>query len=437
MMEEDQLVLRISRILIVPLAAVVLIPLLFTELHIFSSHDLVGSAIPDTVFLEHAAQGLVRGHIPYSSNFMVAPDTRLTFIYPPLSLVLSLSPLLAGGHYSLGFSIQMVVLTGVGLLALHVFCRRCGISFPIALTAAVLLVAVGPVLLTRLDGVQGLALAGAALALRSRRMALAVALVTLSVLVKETVVVALIPVVVWALWPAAEVHWSDGLGRRAAAVGWGLVPALVVAVTFLVWSRGQVLSAAFAAIHRGVEIESIPASISYLTHPLLRLHSYIGQLGSSQVSGPQVTVAAAVAGAIGVVALVWGAIHFAREGRRPVTTIAFAVAVSMTATPVLSPQYVLGFMPVLVLAAALEFTAVRSYLLLGTGLITALLTQAEFPYLFSSVAALEPPGMIVVVVRNLLLIALAVNLARAAPLPAPAVAGLASQPGAPGLVQPT
>ena len=352
-------------------------------------------------------------------------------------MLLSLAPLLAGVHYSLGFSIQMVVLIGLGLLALHFFCRRSGLGFPIALTAAVLLLAVGPVLLTRLDAVQGLALAGAALALRSRRMALAVALVTLAALIKETVVVAIIPVVVWALWPAEGQQWSDGLERRAAAVGWGLVPALLVIVTFLVWSRGKLLEAAFAGIHRGVEIESVPASISYLTHPVLRLHSYTGLLASVQVSGPQVTVAAAVAGVVGVVALVWGAIHFARERRRPVTTIAFAVAVSLATTPVLSPQYVLGLMPVLALAAAIEFTPRRSYLLLGSGLATALLTQAEFPYLFSSVAALEPLGTIVVVVRNLLLIALAVNLARAAPMPAAGDEELTSRPGANGLAQPT
>lgn len=424
---------RVGRILILPLAAVALVPLLFTEMHLFSSHDLVGSVIPDINFLEHAAQGLVRGHVPYAARFLIAPDTRLTFIYPPLSLLLGLPPLLAGSHYTLGFSLQMVVVLGVGLLALEFFCRRCRVSFPVALIAAVLLLAVGPIVVARLDGLQGVALAGAGLALRSKRITLAVVLITLAALVKETVAVAIIPVLVWGLWPADGQGWSEGLSRRLAAIGWGLVPAVVVVVVFGVWSRGKILGAALTGIHRGVEIESVPATISYLLRPLFRLHSYTGILASVQVSGHLVTIVAAVVGVVGVVTVLWGAVHFARERRRPVTAIAFAVAVSLATTPVLSPQYVLALMPILVLAAATEFPAFRAYVLLGGGLVTALLTQAEFPYLFSSVASLDPLGMGIVALRNLFLIALAITLARSAPLASAAEAPGVSQPAISGI----
>lgn len=403
---------RVARSLLLPLAALALIPVLLTELRVFSIHDLVGSTIPDTIYLQHAAQGLVQGHLPYAPNFLTPPDARLVFVYPPISLLLAVPPLLAGSDYSFAFAVELMLLLGAGLWALHLVCHRVGIHFPVAFTTGLLLIAVGPVLVTRFDGVQGLVLTGAALALRSKRMALAVALVTVAALVKETVVVAAVPVLVWALWPTEGANWTRGLGRRLAAVGLGLVPAALVLLAFAVWSSGRMFAAAGASLHRGVEVESVPATISYLMQPIFRLTSSMGSLGSDQVAGVQVPWVAAAVAAAGVVALVWGAVHFVREGRHPATAIAFALAVGLAATPVLSPQYVLALVPVLVLAAVTEFTWARGRLLLLEGLLLALLTQAEFPYLFLSVTQLDPLGTTIVAVRNLVLIAVAVTLVR-------------------------
>jgi hypothetical protein len=431
---KDSAVVRAARLLVVPLTALALIPVMLTELHFFSLHDLVGSAIPDTIYLEHAAEGLLRGHVPYRPDFLTAPDRQLVFVYPPLTLLLSIPPLLAGPYYSFGFAVELLVFLAVGLWLVHLACQRLGISYPVALAAGLLLIAMGPVMVTRLDVLQGLALAGAALALRGRRMALAVALVTLAVLVKETVVVAVLPVVVWAVWPPVGQPWQRGLGRRLGAVALGLVPAAVVLLAFAVWSRGDVFSAAGTNLHRGVEIESVPATISYLLSPIFRLTTYMGSLGSQQISGSQVVWVAAVVGAIGVVALVWGAFHFAREGRRPATAVAFAIAVGLATTPVLSPQYLLALVPVLALAAGSESGRGRGRLLLAACLAMALLTQAEFPYLFGSVAKLDPVGTAIVAVRNLLVIAIALNLARTATAPSAEVAGKElPQPVASGL----
>ena len=353
-MHKDSTVARAVRLLIAPLAALALLPVLLTELHVFSLHDLVGSAIPDTIYLEHAAEGLVRGHMPYGPDFLTKPDRPLVFVYPPLTLVLSIPPLLAGTHYSFGFAVELLLFLVLGLWLLYRACQRLGIAFPVALAAGLLLIAMGPVVGTRLDGLQGRALAGAALALRSRRMALAVALVTLAVLVKEPVAVAVLPVVVWAIWPRDGQTWRQGLGQRLGAVALGLVPAAVLVLAFAVWSRGNVFSAASTSLHRGVEIESIPATISYLLSPIFKLTSYGGSLGSQQVSGSQVALVAALVAVIGVAALIWGSLHFAREGRRPATALAFAIAVGLATTPVLSPQYLLALVPVLALAALLD-----------------------------------------------------------------------------------
>jgi hypothetical protein len=202
-----------------------------------------------------------------------------------------------------------------------------------------------------------------------------------------------------------------------------LTPAVVVVLAFAAWSRGNVFAAASTSLHRGVEIESIPATISYLLSPIFKLTSYSGGLGSQQVSGSQVGWVAAVVAGIGVVALVWGSVHFAREGTRPATAVAFAVAVGLATTPVLSPQYLLALLPVVVLAAGSESGRARGWLLLAACLAMALLTQAEFPYLFGSVAKLDPVGTTIVALRNLLLIVITVGLAWTPAAPSAEVAG--------------
>ena len=48
---------RRLRILWVPLLILAAVPVLLTEAGAFPSHDLVGSAIPDIIYLSHAASG--------------------------------------------------------------------------------------------------------------------------------------------------------------------------------------------------------------------------------------------------------------------------------------------------------------------------------------------------------------------------------------------
>lgn len=415
---------------ILPLAALALIPVMLTELHLFSIHDLVGATVPDTIFFEHAAQGLMQGHLPYGANFLTAPDSSLVFVYPPISLLLAIPPLLAGSRYSLGLALEMLLLLGAGLWLLDRYRRQAGVAFPIALASAALLLALGPLVVTRMDGIQGLALAGAALALRSRRLALAVGLVALAALVKETVVVALLPVVLWALWPEQGHRWAQGLGRRTASVALGLLPAAVLLGIFGVWSKGRVLSAAITSVHRGVEVESFPATISYLTHWIWPVTVYTGRLGSQQISGRQVSLVAGVLVVSGAAALVWATVRLVRERRRPAAAMAVAIAIALVTTPVLSPQYLLALMPVLVLAAATEFGGARANRLLLLGAAVALLTQVEFPYLFGSVVSLSPVGMGIVAVRNLLLMAIAVGLVRSDP--GPSLQPASSQAVSPG-----
>jgi hypothetical protein len=401
---------RLMRLLSLPMLLLAGAPLLVTELRRPLFHNALASAIADVIYLGHGAFGLAHGHIPYTSGFMTYPDQHITYLYPPLSLLITMPPVLAGPYFTAAFSIEMLVLVLAGALILGRVCRGLGMTPYVGLAVAVTLLAAGPVLLTRVDAVQGLLVAGAALALTRRRAMTAVLLVSLAVLVKETAITAAVPVVLWCLLP--EPGQTVEVWKRVGKVIAGALPALAIFTFFLVWSRGAELTAALSSVHRGLEIESVPASVAILLGRLVPVHAYLGHLASWQLRAADAGLLASASTAVGVVAVIGGALFFTWSRRRPVTAVAFCVAAGLCATPVLSPQYLLLLFPVLVLAAAAEFPTRQAHRLLLLGLAVALLTQAEFPYLYGSVVSLGVAGSGSVLARNALLIVIAVLLAR-------------------------
>lgn len=403
------------RILLMPLLVLATVPLIVTELGYSTLYNLVGSAIPDVVYLSHGAFGLAQGHIPYSAHFMTYPDQGITYLYPPLTLLLTLPPVIAGAHYDAGFSVEVLLLVVVGASWLGSAAGRHGIVAPLGLLALVLLLAAGPTLLTRLDGIQGLLIAASALALMGGRRAVAVLLVGLAVLIKETAILAAVPVVLWVLLPEAP---SDRpIRRRLEEVAAGLAIPAVLFLVFAVWSGGAEISATLSSVHRGLEIESLPASVAIAFSHLVPVHPYLGHLASWQLRAPDAGILAGIFSVSGAIFVLAGSFAFARSHLRPATAVAFAVAVGLCATPVLSPQYLLDLLPVLALAACAEFSSRRAAGLLLLGLALALLTQAEFPYLFDSLTKLQPVGVALILSRNLVLVIVVVLMAMRLPLP--------------------
>ncbi|MGH7608874.1 MAG: glycosyltransferase 87 family protein [Candidatus Dormibacteria bacterium] len=427
---DREVVLHWARLLLAPLGLLVLVPLLPTEWGLLSGHDLVAPTIPDAVYLGHAAHGLFAGHLPYRPGFLTAPDSGLPFVYPPLSLLLALPAALAPAHYAFAFSVEMGLLLAVGLGLLGWGASRAGLRAPVIQLTLLLLLAAGPVLLTRVDALQGLALAGAALALRRQRLGLALALVTLAVLTKETVVVALVPLALWFWWAGEGTRWS---WARLRPLLLGLAPAVAVVIGFLAWSGGALLGSVGTSLQRGVEIESLPGSLAILLRPFWPLRVGSGALGSVQVSGSEVGALALVLAVVGGLALVGGSVLLVRR-RRPASALAFALAVGLVATPVLSPQYVLALLPLLALVALAEASAGRAALLLVTALLLALLTQVEFPYLFTPLTRMAPAALAAVDGRNGLLVLTAVLLVvpQGARLGWPRRAALPAAPAAEG-----
>ena len=404
---------RTFRLMAVPLLLLAVGSVLPTELHWYSIHTLVGSAIPDVIYLGHAAFGLAQGHTPYAASFLTPPDQGLPYLYPPVTLLLSLPPVLAGVSYTLGFSIEMLLLAGVGVALVGCSARRLGARPDIGLVMAVLILAFGPITSTRVDCIQGLMVAGSALALAGRRQTLAVALVALAVLVKETAVLAAVPVTLWVLLP--DPAGARPLGARLRTLALGLAPALLVFLIFTVWSRGGLIASSLDSIHRAMEIESVPATLVMALSHFMAVRPYAGRLGSWELRAADTSAIALVVSVLGALLLIVTSCAFARVHQRPVTALACAVAIGLVATPVLSPQYLLDLSPLIAVAASLELPRRRAFILLSLALLLALLTQAEFPYLFPEIVRLAPSGVSVLAARNVALVAVAGLLAGQAP----------------------
>ncbi|MHB8555774.1 MAG: hypothetical protein ACYDCB_09000, partial [Candidatus Dormibacteria bacterium] len=208
--------------------------------------------------------------------------------------------------------------------------------------------------------------------------------------------------------------------------------AFMIFAFFAVWSHGGEVTSALASVHRGLEIESVPGSVAIMLGHFFPVRPYFGRLASWQLATPLAGLLAGAFTVAAAVVILVGSVLFARQHRHPATAISFCVAVGLCSTPVLSPQYLLDLMPVLAVAACLEFPPRRGTQLIILGLVMALLTQAEFPALFGSVVKLQPLGISLLLVRNLLLIVTAVLLAGRAR--GPSEAAQAPNPAAPAIV---
>lgn len=384
----------------------------------------VGLARGDVVSYQLVTDLLLHGVRPYSSGF----HGLVPFIYPPGIFAFLLLPHLAGGRYLLAFAIEMLAVVLVGCAILAALARRSeGVSGGVGWATLALLCAVGPVTLWRPDPAIGILLAAAVLAWHDRRRALAFVLIALAGLIKDYGWVAFIPML--ALQMGDNEMVGSDVFYRVSRVARAALPALaaliVVAAAFTIWSHGGLIHSQLQNLSRGVEIESLAAGVA-LTLPFSgEVTVAPSRLGNQQISGaglhlPLLALIFACLGAAVLLVVAWYAY---RQKIGAGAAVAATVAAAMVAAPVLSPQYFDALLPCLVIAAA-ELAYRERGRLLCLGLLLALLTQLEFPYLWLSVLTLHPYAVAVLEVRNLfLLVLLAALLAWRKPSP-PMVAAL-------------
>ncbi len=198
------------------------------------------------------------------------------------------------------------------------------------------------------------------------------------------------------LWPVVVVL---GLRRRAL---WRMSAVMAcVGVTATVGSTALGPGArSFLRFQseRGLQLESVAATPLLIARLLNGGWTIVHRYGAEELSGPAVSAVARgclVATILGgaVLLVVWWRV------RPPAADLVLAaVLLALATSRVLSPQYLVWAVAVVSVCALDSRTTQRPVLALV--LLTALVSQVEFPFLYDRVATGSWPGVIVLTVRN-------------------------------------
>jgi len=326
--------------------------------------------IVDTPTYAKYGDAIARGAVPYRD---FRPE------YPPAALPMFVLPALGNEHdtnaYDRWFDREMALCGCFALLgtflclrALNAGTGRTALSLLVFALSPLL---IGSVVLSRFDWWPAALAVVALAALLWERPLLSGVLLGVAAAAK--------------LWPAALAPlfliWLLRVHGGMTARRWAAVFAATVAAIFLpftVISPRGIGHSFYAQLGRPLQLESLGAAILLAVHhwagtPLQLVNSF----GSQNVTGPGTHVAAAVTTVLGIAALLFVWLQFARGalvGERLVTSCAASVAALLAFGKVFSPQFVIWLVPFVLLVGGLDG--------FGTGvLLTAilLLTQSWFP----------------------------------------------------------
>ena len=349
------------------------------------------------------------------------PLDDVTWQYPPGAALAILAPGLLPG---LGYASAFFLLTLLCDLLVLVLLLRTGRGGGARRGAWVWVAGVpllGPTVYARYDLMVTAAAVGALLA-GVRRPRVMGALAGLGALLKVW------PLLVLLGTPrgrASRRSWSAAAGA-VTAVALVLAAAVPGALAFLASQRD-----------RGTEIESLGALVFHLWRHFGWQGQVLLNYGSVEFLGPYVPLVSGLALVLSVAALGWLAVWRVRAREFTAATpcdAAFAAVLLFTTTSrVISPQYMVW----LVGLAAVCLVHRSSRMLRPAVLVLAAsgVTLLEFPVWFSHVVASDPLGIALLVVRNGLLVAAAVDACRGlwrqtvTAAPGPAAAGAAEDRG--------
>jgi hypothetical protein len=356
----------------------------------------------DTTVYAHYAAFMKRGLVPYL-NFK--------FEYPPLAALIFLIPgWIAGSSWHVFEQSFELIMLATGLVTVGVaawLLARDRVS-PARLAAGVALGAltpllIGPVILSRFDLFPTMLTILALAALLTRRPRIAFVLLGLGVAVKAYpfVMVPLALVYVWRTSSRREA--LIGVGMFVAVVALFYVPFLAVAPHGVVWSlRDQGT--------RPLQIESAAASLWLAAHQIVGLHlKLFFSHGSDNLYGHPPTTAASVMTIVQwlVIAVVWVTFALGKATKeRLVLASAAAVCAFLFLGRVLSPQYLIWLVPLVMIAPGR-----RGFAAVGMLAVSLALTQVWFPQHFLQLKEFQPLQSWAVVARNTVLLVLLGTLA--------------------------
>lgn len=355
-----------------------------------------GPGISDTPVYRFYGERIAGGDLPYR-DFGVE--------YPPGALVAFLLPALVSSTddgYDSAFEAVMVlalaaasVLIVVALAALQATVARTLLSVGAFLVGTAVL---GPFVLTRFDLYAAAATLAAVCAVLHSRERLGSVLLGLAIATKIYPAV-LLPLVVTRVWRregAAAALWSLGL-----TVG----TALVVYLPFAVLAPTGVVRSVWRQVGRPLQIESLGSGVLLALHHLAGMPlGWASGAGSQNLTGTVAEVASAVTSLVGLAALVLVWARFARGNAESAARFArysaAAVVVFVAFGKVVSPQFLVWLLAVVVLVPGMR-GAVGSVLLLAA----CGLTRMWFPGSYwELVKQFDPTVSWLVLARDLLLV---------------------------------
>ena len=357
--------------------------------------------VSDISVYREFAESFARGRVPYRD---------IPVEYPPLAIPLMVLPTKLGrlGGYDWVFAVEMMVFCAGAAVATTLAAarlwpgRKAALGAMAACTAGVLLS--GPIIANRFDVVVALDVALFAYFLARRWWWSAAAALGLGFALKLT--------------PAMFLPLSFLLAARRRAVLHSAVAFVVAAVLpFLPYLAGGARGLLYVLTFHGrrpLQIESLLASGHLLAHAagLGRL-TVTNSYGSQGVLGPGTTVLASLspglllAGIAFLYVLVWRRRQHLRDCPADVPLVLLAMVLVLVCTSkVLSPQFLVWTLPLVALVMA---GGGRGRIALGLGLLgVTLLTQVGFPRYYWDLVALHRGPIVLLIVRNLALLAVSV-----------------------------
>jgi hypothetical protein len=335
--------------------------------------------------------------------------------YPPFALVFFTLPRVLGESfrwYYVWYQTQVVLFDLVAVVALYLAARRWSLpAFDTLLAYSIAVLAVGPITLHQFDIFPAVFTVLALLAFAAKRDATAGAMLALGVMTKIYPIL-LAPVFVLARW--REQRWR----AIGAAVASFVAVSIACLLPWLVTAPGSLRVLIAYHTERGIHLDSTWATVAFIARAFgLTWVDVRMSFASWNIDGPvprllvPVSTIILVATLVGCYAWVWGQI--ARDVRRVhdlgflARASALVLIASMAASKVFSPQYLFWPVPLLVLVEPW-----RLRVPLALFVIAGLLTYWLYPWNYGGLLAERTPEIVMCGVRNAVVAATAVALAR-------------------------
>jgi len=329
-----------------------------------------GPGISDTGVYQGYGERIASGDVPYR-DFAVEypPGALVPFVVPALVTdtrdaydAVFLAAMLAG----LAIIAALVVLS---LEALQVPRIRAAGSVGALLAGVAIL---GPFVLTRFDLFAAAITLAAICAVLHRRDRLGLALLGAAIATKIYPAVVL-PLVVARVWR------RDGRAAALKALAVGAATVLAIYLPFVVVAPEGVLRSVWRQLGRPLQIESLGSGVLLALHHVAGMPlAWASSSGSQNLTGTVAEVASALTTVVGIAALVLVWRRFARgdtdDAARFARYSAAAIVAFVAFGKVLSPQFLIWLLAVVVLVPGLRGVVASALLL-----VACLLTRAWFP----------------------------------------------------------